>query len=135
MPHHGEERPRFMICGADVTTFAANRTAHYPLSGVDDFLAIGQVEQRAPFDCVISELRANTDIAPGVGETFTYTLMVESAPSALTCQTVDPNLESQDLVNEVRVNEDDRLALRLVTSAAAGLAIHRWSLKIVPIGE
>jgi len=123
-----------MIGGGDNGTLAAGQTAYYNPYGGGDQVAAASVDIRVPFDCIIDELRGNAVGAPGAGDTYTYTLMVEGAASALTCQTVNPNLESQDLVNQVSVSEDELICIRIVTSATATARLHRWSMKCIPTG-
>lgn len=86
---------------------------------------------RMPFDAVIRRLRAHSSGAPGVGETYLYTFRVGAANTALTCQTVDPNVQSQDLVNQVAVNVDDLISMRIDTSVAAAAEGHKLTVEIV----
>ena len=85
-----------------------------------------------PFDGVITEMRARAHIAPGAGQTFTYTLYVNGVPTAMTCVTTGAAVyDSADLANPIRVAKGDDLAVQIVVSAAAGIATHVVTFELV----
>lgn len=121
-----------MIGGGDVSTLAGGSTVYYNVNGSPDNVTLLMRQIRVPFDCIVNELRANIDAAVGVGETITFTLMVEGAASTLTCQIAGAaDTEAEDLVNEVNVDEDDLISMRVVTSATATPRVPAWSMKVV----
>lgn len=124
----------FMVGGSDRASLAQGLTIYYNVYGSDDSATISQREIRVPFNCLISELRVDTNVSPGAGETVTFTLMVESLASTLTCQLGAADEEAQDLVNVVSVSEDDLIVMRVVTSAGANTVYPNWSFKVVPTG-
>lgn len=79
---------------------------------------------------ILDLMNAGSTAAAGAGETFTYTVMVNGAPVALTCQ-IGGALQdyAEDLVNEAAVQRGDRVCIRIVTSGAAVATVHRSSLR------
>lgn len=80
---------------------------------------------------ILRNLIASSSLAPGVGETFVYTVMVNGVPTALTV-TISGAVQvwGSDLVNAVRVIVGDYVSLQLVTSAAASVTVHIASFSL-----
>lgn len=78
------------------------------------------------FAGVLSNLFCESLVAPGAGETFTYTVMINGLASALTCQTAGAVLTlSNDIVNEVAVAPGDTISIRCTTSLNAAATRHK----------
>ena len=91
---------------------------------------IPRSEFRVPFDCIIDYMHARSELAPGVGETFDYTLMVNGIATALITQIAGALFESEDLVNQIAVQRGQRVCVRLVTSALAAAGRHSASVRV-----
>lgn len=125
-----------IFMGGDDAALGAGLTRYYTANGNSDKANLNQASARVPFDCVMSELRCNTSGAAGAGESLTFTLMVEGAASALTCQIAGAAAtEAEDLVNEVNVAEDDLICMRVVSTGAANAVHPTWCFKCVPAGN
>lgn len=73
------------------------------------------------------------DTAPGVGQTFTYTLRVNGVDSALTCSATGSGVfQATCSGGPVSIAPNKQLDVKLVTSASAGLARHRGYLALLP---
>lgn len=120
---------RGILQHSSTATVAANATVYI---GVAAFPVENAAMQLIPSDGVIRAMRAHASGAPGVGETFSYTLMVNGIASILTCQTVNPNEISEDLVNQVVVARGDRIDTRLVVSLNGNARYHRVAYKFIP---
>lgn len=66
--------------------------------------------------------------APGAGKSWTFTVMVNGAPSALTCTIADAETSGGDLVHEVVVADGDKVSLRSVPSGTPVGTSARWAL-------
>jgi len=99
--------------GAGVTAFML-----YQYSTVEN-----RVAMQAPCDGTIRNLYAYSDVAPGAGETLTYTVRVAEADTAVTCQIAGAaDQEANDLNNSVEVNADDMISVKCVSSAGAAIS-------------
>lgn len=65
--------------------------------------------------------------APGVGQTFVYTVRVNGVPSTLTATISGVAIVATDLVNSVQVAIGDRVSLQVVTSLTAIVSFHATS--------
>ncbi len=111
------------------TAIAAGATRYFTYS-VNN-AAINQVQVVCPHAGMLSSLIGYSVNPPGVGESFTYTLMVNGVPTALTCQTAGAvATSSEDLVNAVAVARGDLLCIRIVTTGAAAQARHAAGLMV-----
>ena len=98
-------------------THPANATAYFGVAVYNGTET--RVATPCPFSGILRALWARVQLAPGVGETHTITVMINGAPGALTCQIADANFTAEDLVNAVAVVRGDLLSFRQVTSLAA----------------
>lgn len=77
-----------------------------------------QTEVRAGVTSRITHVYANVSVAPGAGEDYVFTLMINGIASAATV-TIE-NIETMaDAAADVVINEGDRLTTRVVASGAA----------------
>jgi len=83
-------------------------------------------EQLIGADGKIKELRIKLQNAPGAGESYTFTLRVNGANSALTCAVTDANTSNEDLTHEVDVSVGDRVCLMVVPSVGGPATGHAW---------
>ena len=110
-----------------VVGLAANSTYYFVMSANSNWNRCQQVVSTA---MTLRALYGNCDAAPGVGETYTYTLMVNNIATPLTCQIAGAvATQASDLVNQVAVVPGDLLSIRLVTSLNAVVAYHSASLE------
>lgn len=75
----------------------------------------------------IKKLRVELVSAPTAGKSFAFTLMVNGAPSALTCTISDAATSNEDSVNEVAVSAGDYVSLRCVPTGNPTVGYARWS--------
>lgn len=79
----------------------------------------------SPFAGTLRNLRMQAGSAPGVGETFTYTLRKNTADTALTATTSGGSASaSNDVTHSVSVTAGDILSLKVVTSSGAAVTYH-----------
>jgi parallel beta-helix repeat protein/putative cofactor-binding repeat protein len=90
-----------------------------------------EVSVPVPFACTAKNLFAKSGVAPGAGETYTYTLMVNGAPSALTCQTVNALTTSEDLTNNISLVPGDLVSVRVATSGASAVTRHSSTIELM----
>jgi len=69
-------------------------------------------EQCIPISGAISDLRIETNFAPGAGTSYVFTLRVNGAPSALTVTIANAATSGQDIVNSVNVVAGDIVCLQ-----------------------
>ena len=112
------------VAGVD-STVAANTTTYL---GQTRNGAENQVLFRAPYSGVLERLFAYSSGAPGAGETYTYTIRINGAPTIVTCQTAGAVLTtSEDVARAVNVVAGDEISVSLVTSLNAANAWHMTS--------
>lgn len=73
----------------------------------------------------------SADGGPGVGETFTYTLMKNGVATACTFQLTGSQRKGKSTV-EVACADQDEICVRVVASGGAAEAIHNGSVHFVP---
>ena len=76
----------------------------------------------------ITALYARSSNPAGAGETFIYTVMLNGAPTALAVQIGGAVQQAANAVGAIAVVPEDRLTIRLVTSAAAAATQHQFSM-------
>lgn len=76
----------------------------------------------APRAGIVRNMFSRAAVAPGVGETLTFTLFVNEVATALTVVLTGAALSGSDLVNAVPVNAGDRLEIGFERSPAAAEA-------------
>ena len=120
-----------LICGSSTGSSVVNSTLYMHPSGSPLHTVAREIRARC-YICtagVLRHLRAHCHDPPGAGETFDYTLRLNGAPSALTCQTVNPNTESSDLVNAVAIVPGDYITIEIVSSALAAAGYQTISME------
>ena len=110
--------------------FAANLTRYLNPGGGPFNLVEAEGRMRFPYTCTIRNLYVRVNVAPGAGETFIYTIMLNGAPTAITATIADLNTEADDLVNIIAVALGGEICLRVVSSLNAAAANHSLSLEV-----
>jgi hypothetical protein len=83
----------------------------------------------APYDMVIDDIYIATNDTPGVGQTYTFTLMVNSIAIPATTVTINNGSFGATATLNYAVAENDTIAIRSVFSAGATPAYIRWRLR------
>lgn len=79
--------------------------------------------------CIISQLIAQVNTAPGAGETFTYTVRKNSGDTTMTGQIAGAASFAVTVnTNPVTLAAGDTFDIKLVTSGGAAASKHRWTL-------
>jgi len=104
------------------STVAAGLNRYYSLG---QHTGAFQVENVVPHAGIISRLNCYSQVPPGVGESFTYTLFVNGAVTVLTCVIAGAVAQyAEDLVNEVPVQRGNRIVIQVQTTGAAVATVH-----------
>jgi len=110
---------------------AANTTVYMGMSGASASALNAHMMVTDPG--IISQFVVEVAGAPGAGQSFTYTVMVNDVATAMTGGISGGGSFRFQLPNlGVTVNAGDRISIRLVTSSGAAVTQHRWMLKIDP---
>jgi hypothetical protein len=80
---------------------------------------------------IVKRLRFGADLAPGIGQTFTYTVFKNGIVTGCTFQVTGLNRKGGSDV-EVTCNDQDELCIQVVTSAGAPQADHSGTLQFAP---
>ena len=117
------------IPGHSRTTVAVATTA-YLSSGQQQGLNV-QGNMIVPVHGICDGLFAYCSAAAGVGEDFTYTVMLNGAPTAL-AGVIGGAVDQVviDLIGAFAVQEGDLVTVRLVTSAGAAVVVHSTQIRI-----
>lgn len=133
-----ELKERILYNSGNITIAAASTAYPYcidqggehnsaTISAVEGAVAVNYLVTRGG---LLKNLVAAVDAAPGAGETYTYTVRVNGAPTAITCQIAGAGLANSDLVNTARVVVGDRVTVQVVTSAAASVTLHNVAIEV-----
>lgn len=117
-------RQKSQMWGHSAADVPANVTRYFSIG-----TGVPQRERTILFseDGHIDFLIAGSELPPGAGETYTYTVMINSIATALTCQTAGAvAVQSGDVLNGVAVVRGDEMEFRIVTSALAAVCMH-WA--------
>lgn len=110
---------------------AAGTTAFVGV-GVTDTVSATNVASVIPIAGTVSKLYAFSSASPGVGQTYTITLLVNEGATAITATISGAGTTATDLVNSVGIAASDRLEFRVVTSAGANTTRMAASVIIQP---
>ncbi|CDO34558.1 glycosyl hydrolase family 28-related protein [Novosphingobium sp. KN65.2] len=117
------------LTGTSVGTVAAGATVYMGGDGAqanegDAYMLLGRPG-------LVSQLVVEVDTAPGAGQTYTYTVRKNGVDTAMT-GTISGAASFQlvNTANYFTVSAADRLSLKLVTSAGAAVARHRWVISV-----
>lgn len=82
---------------------------------------------------VVSKFIASSTAAPGAGETFTYTLMVNGVATSM-AGTISgaASFSATVTTNPATISVNDTITLRLVSSASAAVTYHRCTITLEP---
>jgi hypothetical protein len=119
-----------------IGTVAAGSTVFMGLNGQsateNDVLWI-QPQSTAFYVANIARIVIQNTVAPGAGQSFTYTLRVNNADSAITGSTSGAGVFQATMSGgPVSIGPLKPIAIKLVTSAAAGVARHRGYIQLIP---
>lgn len=124
----------------DGTTYNG-RSVGAPGAGITTFLSEwgatateGDTLWRVPYDCYIVRLCPCVPVAPGAGQSFTYTARLNFADTALTAQISGTNFGNADAWAGALIpaSKGDQISIKLVTSATAAASRHQVQMQIVP---
>jgi len=106
------------------------------LTAFDHTTTITNAYFYVPFAARLINLHAEVNAAPGSGDSFTYTVMVDGAASALTAQIVNTAVRKADLTNEAIIpspanGTGNRVTVRVVSTSGAAVTRHRVSFGVI----
>lgn len=78
-------------------------------------------------DGKIKNLRVKLDDSPGAGKKYTFTLMVNSAPSALIVEIANGATSGSNMVNEIDVSPGDTVSIRCVPANTPTVRYAAWT--------
>ena len=109
---------------------APNTTTYF---GLGDEGIEGRNEIVIPFACFIDHLYVRSPIVAGVGETYTFTIRLNAAPTLLTAQVAGAiQFDAQDLINGFAVAAGDRICCQFVSSLNAANTAALASVRLRP---
>lgn len=77
---------------------------------------------------ILRELRCRTQIPPGAGETYVYTVFLNGAPTALVVTIAGAVALNGFFLGAIPVVADDRITIRIVSSLNAAVSNHSWAI-------
>lgn len=120
---------RFNFAGGSLTTVAAGATTYLTHLGQGSLGAAPYIVDKPG---AVARIRVNVPTAPGVGQTFTYTLMVNGVATSMNFAISGTDTEATYTLNNSLLSILDELELRLVASAGAAVTTHSFSVSIEP---
>lgn len=123
-------RRTFSGSGTFGNTIAQNTTTYMGIYYANEAYTTAFV---IPFNATIKNLYVYSGGAPGAGQTYTYTMMVNNSAQTVTCQISGAaSNSSNDTTHSFTVSAGDRVVVRLVTSATAADSSHIFSFEVDP---
>ena len=126
----------FMTFSTGTSNVAAGATSY--LGAADVHATVGDASFYVPFKCRAVRLFTTAGSAPGAAQTFTYTLMVNGAASAITTVVSGAGTtDGQDITHVVAIPAPDgptasaRIAMQVVASGGAAVVNHRVTVQLV----
>lgn len=117
-----------IICQTEIAGIVPNITQYMGPNAIGGLEA--NVSFPVPFDGIIEAMFAHTSLAPGAGETFDYTLMLNGIAQGQACQIAGAvQQDNNDEANPILVVEGDLISIRVVTSLNAAVAVHSIALR------
>ena len=117
-----------IICQTTLGGISTNTTQYLGTNSMAG--ANGNAEFPVPFNGAIEAIFAHSALAPGAGETFEYTLILNGVPQAQACQIAGAvQQDNNDEANPILVVEGDLISVRVVTSLNAAVAVHSVGLR------
>jgi|GEM_PF-956510 len=118
--------------GKSVGTVAAGATTYLGVQG--QTATINDAQWRAPYDCYIIRLMPTVGTAPGAGQSFTYTALINGVATTLSAAISGTSFGGVDNWSGtlVPVSKGASINIELVTSAAAAASMHSCILQIAP---
>jgi len=118
-----------VIAGATQFPVSAGKTIYM---GLLEDSSIAEVELPLPAGQVL-ELVVESDAAPGSGQSFAYEVMKNGVTTGLGVSTTN-TATGNYVTGTLSFSRRDRFALRLITSASAATAKHKFSLRYLVAG-
>lgn len=114
-----------MILGATISSWSSGQTLYLGTfdDGTESRVSIPMPGGRAV------QLNVRSSTAPGAGESFTYTVVKNGIDTSMTVTVSESDQEGTTADNQVTCSTGDRISLKVVTSAGAATAYHRYSLR------
>ena len=126
-----EKQHRSILGAQTISAPAPNTTRYLNPGGSVATLPELDARMRIPYTCTVRNLYVRSTLAPGAGETYTYTIYLNGAPTAITCQIEGAvDVEADDLVNIVAVAAGDELTLEIAVSLNGVAAYHNYSFEV-----
>jgi hypothetical protein len=118
--------------GKSVGTVAAATTTYLGVQG--QTATISDAQWRAPYDCYIIRLMPTAGTAPGVGQSFTYTALINGVATTFSSTISGTSFGGVDNWSGtlIPVSKGAAINIELVTSAGAAAARHSCILQIAP---
>ena len=122
-----EKANKCIVAGSTRDAQAANTTAYYAPYGVSTNGGGANVrEAPCPVNGVLEHLYVRCQLAPGVGETFTFAVQIGGVVTALTAQIAGAALTATDLVNQVAITAGQTIGIRVISSLNAAVTRLEW---------
>lgn len=124
----GASGDRKLIFGGSVFPVTGGQTV-YMGSSVDPTEANARISL---IQCTVKQVQVSSSVAPGTGESFTYTLMKNGTADSTFVVTAENSNQSGSISDSTGLafSNGDFISLRLVTSSGASSAHHSFSIKI-----
>lgn len=90
--------------------------------------AFAGMAQPVSTDGIIKNLRVKLAAAPGAGKKYTFTLMLNGAPTALTFDIADVATTGSNMVNEIDVTGGDLVAIECNPDGTPAVSLSTWTI-------
>lgn len=108
-------------------------TTYFVGVGVSDTVSSNNSASLLTEDCVLCNLRAQTSASPGGVQTYTITLQVGGADTALTTTITGAGTTGTDTTHFVNASKGQTINFKVVTSATANTTRFMGSVSLLPV--
>jgi hypothetical protein len=122
---------RITLSGVSAGTVAAGSTMYLGPQGASSFPErTSWVTSRKG---LVTEMHVSTSVSPGPGESYTYTVLKNNVPTAMTGIISGSGTSVMDsIAHRFTVDSTDWLTIQIVTSSGAAVSDHRFYLSLEP---
>lgn len=126
-----EKSHRSIIGGFTATNIGANLTRYAFPYGSPPLVPEIDARMVMPFSCILTRYWVRSTLAPGAGETYDITVLLNGVPTLLTLQIAGAvDVQAGPDVDMVAITADDELSIEVVTSLNAALCQMSWSMEV-----
>lgn len=119
--------------GGTTAAAVSTGTSYWPLSGATARAVESDASVVAPTNFTLDHLYCQATTAAGLGNSWTYTVVVDGVDTALTCALSGAaQTQNSDLVNSVSVSASSTISMKIVVGGTPTGRFQNWGYRLTP---